>query len=208
MDWNFLLAKGRGRITRKPFWIATLAIYGLSIAIIFVSYYTAIHYRTLTAQEFGTIVNCLISVQFFLMCPVIIKRLHDRNRSGWWVLLVWVAPQAYLLFALQQVRALGATYTGLETAATLAVIVIACWAVIELMFRRGTPGPNRFGVNPLPFRLRAAKPVITDAPPQRPGLTFAEPYLERLQKPGRRMSALHPVIPQLAPGFAPAKWSL
>lgn len=208
MDWNFLLAKGRGRIARKPFWIATLAIYGLSIAVIWVSYYTAIHYRTLTAAEFGTIVNCLVSVQFFLMCPVIVKRLHDRDRSGWWLIVVWVMPQAYLLFALQPVRALSATYAGLETASMLAVIVIACWTVIELLFGRGTPGPNRFGVNPLPFRLQAATPMSPDAPPQRAAQNFAEPYLARLERPENRLSAFHPAIPQLVPGFAPAKWSL
>ena len=44
-----------------------------------------------------------------------IKRFHDRNKSGWW-LLIGLIP-----------------------------IIGAIWLLIELGFLTGTPGPNRFG---------------------------------------------------------------
>jgi|SRR5882724_5317860 len=48
-----------------------------------------------------------------------IKRWHDRNKSGWWILINLVP------------------YLG------------QVWAFIELGFFRGTKGPNRFGPDPL-----------------------------------------------------------
>ena len=44
-----------------------------------------------------------------------IKRFHDRDKSGWWVLI------------------------------GLIPIIGAIWLLIELGFLKGTPGPNRFG---------------------------------------------------------------
>lgn len=46
---------------------------------------------------------------------VYIKRWHDRDKSGWWMLIM------------------------------LLPIIDAIWALIELGFLPGTPGPNRFG---------------------------------------------------------------
>ena len=46
---------------------------------------------------------------------VYIKRFHDRDKSGWWVLV------------------------------TLIPIIGAIWILVELGFLKGTPGPNRFG---------------------------------------------------------------
>lgn len=47
-----------------------------------------------------------------------IKRFHDRNKSGWWIFLHFIP-------------AIG-----------------GIWALIELGFLKGTPGPNRFGADP------------------------------------------------------------
>jgi uncharacterized membrane protein YhaH (DUF805 family) len=47
-----------------------------------------------------------------------IKRLHDRNRSGWFLFIVLIP------------------------------IIGVLWLLIELLFLDGTPGPNRFGPSP------------------------------------------------------------
>ena len=49
---------------------------------------------------------------------VYIKRFHDRDKSGWWMLIVLIP------------------------------IVGAIWLLVELGFLPGTPGPNRFGPPP------------------------------------------------------------
>ena len=50
---------------------------------------------------------------------ITIKRWHDRDKSGWW------------------------------TAINLIPIVGLVWTLVECGFLRGTPGPNRFGGDPL-----------------------------------------------------------
>src|SRR5680860_792339 len=44
-----------------------------------------------------------------------IKRWHDRDKSGWWMLIVLVPIIGWI------------------------------WFIVELGFLKGTPGPNRFG---------------------------------------------------------------
>lgn len=53
---------------------------------------------------------------------LLVKRLHDRNRSGWFA--------ATLLIP-------------------IANIVFAIWILVEVWFLRGTVGPNRFGDDPV-----------------------------------------------------------
>jgi len=50
-----------------------------------------------------------------------VKRCHDRNKSGWWLVLMWLA-----------------SFT----------IIGALWPLIELGFLDGTQGPNKFGPSP------------------------------------------------------------
>jgi len=48
-----------------------------------------------------------------------IKRCHDRDQSGWWVLLLLIPVIGFI------------------------------WAIINLGILEGTRGPNRFGPDPL-----------------------------------------------------------
>ena len=68
----------------------------------------------------------IFTAYILLMWPLIvvgvvvqIRRWHDRNKSGWWILL------------------------------NLIPFLGSAWALIELGFIRGTKGPNRFGPDPL-----------------------------------------------------------
>jgi uncharacterized membrane protein YhaH (DUF805 family) len=61
-------------------------------------------------------------VNLLLLWPAVavsVKRWHDRNRSGWWILI------------------------------NLLPIIGWAWALIENGLLRGTAGPNRFGADPL-----------------------------------------------------------
>lgn len=83
----------------------------------------------LLASILAAIVNSLIGLGIFeslvtlaLLIPsiaVAIRRLHDLDRSGWWLLIA---------------------FTG------IGMIVLLVWDCIK-----GTPGPNRFGPDPLPL---------------------------------------------------------
>ena len=76
-----------------------------------------------------------------------IKRLHDRNKSGWWVLLFYGAPTA--LSAVAALLESGAETSLAVLLFQLVNLVILVWALIELGCLRGTIGQNRYGPDPL-----------------------------------------------------------
>jgi uncharacterized membrane protein YhaH (DUF805 family) len=71
-----------------------------------------------------------------------VKRLHDRDKSGWWIVLFYVVPQ-FLAGGGNQSEGGTAGILGLISA------VLSIWGLVELGFLRGTRGPNRFGPDPL-----------------------------------------------------------
>ena len=72
-----------------------------------------------------------------------IKRLHDRDKSGWWILLFYLAPSLLGSIANANEHPLAGFVLGVGS------FVISIWALVELGFLRGTVGPNRYGPDPL-----------------------------------------------------------
>ena len=81
------------------------------------------------------------------------KRLHDRNRSGWWAVAVVVVNRlSYLYYGLFFGLYFGVDILGVQelllVMGAVALSVLQTWIVIELFFVIGTDGPNRFGPDP------------------------------------------------------------
>ena|SRR6478672_4629238 len=76
---------------------------------------------------------------------VSVRRLHDIDRTGWWILIFYVAA-IVLIFA-----ALGAAFTGSPGTALVLLLAIGALSVWLLVWfvTKGTTGPNRFGPDPL-----------------------------------------------------------
>jgi uncharacterized membrane protein YhaH (DUF805 family) len=72
-----------------------------------------------------------------------IKRLHDRDKSGWWILLFYLAPSVLGSIANTSEQAVVSFVLG------LASFGISIWGLVELGFLRGTVGPNPYGPDPL-----------------------------------------------------------
>jgi uncharacterized membrane protein YhaH (DUF805 family) len=72
-----------------------------------------------------------------------VRRLHDRNRSGWWALAFYGTPVV--------IAAIGARsgHPNLLGLFSLVCVVLQIWGLIWLGILRGTVGPNRFGLDPL-----------------------------------------------------------
>lgn len=84
-----------------------------------------------------------VLVSLALLIPAIavsMRRLHDSNRSGWWLWLFW-GP--YLLSLVT---------AGAESDALAGIIGLALIAgsivLLVFYFLDGTPGPNRYGEDP------------------------------------------------------------
>jgi uncharacterized membrane protein YhaH (DUF805 family) len=69
-----------------------------------------------------------------------IGRLHDRDISGWWILLYYGAPFLIAVGLVIVQPAMDAIGAG-----EVIILYFMIWTLIALGFRRGTPGPNRFG---------------------------------------------------------------
>src|SRR3977135_3617917 len=74
-----------------------------------------------------------------------IKRLHDRDKSGWWLLIFYLLPAVFDGIGRSGVPAL-----------SLVAFAISIWGFVELGCLRGTDGPNTYGPDPLEAGAEAA----------------------------------------------------
>jgi uncharacterized membrane protein YhaH (DUF805 family) len=87
-------------------------------------------------------VGSLIFVWVYLATSV--KRLHDRDKTGWWMVPYFVIPGLYAQFQ----NRLPDSYLIFPLA--LAVCFMMIWGFIDMYCLRGTRWTNQFGPNPLP----------------------------------------------------------
>jgi len=101
------------------------------------------------------VIVLLVVLYVVSLFAVYTKRLHDRNKGAWWLILFLVIPWGVGVLnptALPAVVDLGEKFgplgVGWDVAQAIGGI-LGLWAFIELFFFRGTAGENRFGPDPL-----------------------------------------------------------
>jgi len=74
---------------------------------------------------------------------IAIRRLHDRGKSGWWVLVFIFVPGL--------LQGIGSRLGDPLPMMILSVagLAVSIWALVELGFLRGTQGDNAYGPDPL-----------------------------------------------------------
>ena len=134
----------QGRANRKRFWLTTLSLFGLFLVS------SLIVMGVTAASPFLS----LIVVPFwlaFLVASVAngARRLHDRNKSAWWLLLFSGLPT--LLAIPYELAKYGPPDDFQLAAAALAALGLpfSIWGFIVVGCLKGTTGPNRFGDDPL-----------------------------------------------------------
>ena len=116
MDFKQFYLSAQGRVNRKQWWLKLiLPVFVISIILAFVDMSTGHFDPQNGIGLFSSIFALLILIPAIL---VYVKRFHDRDKSGWWILIALIP------------------------------IIGAIWMLIELGFLAGTPGPNRFGLPP------------------------------------------------------------
>jgi uncharacterized membrane protein YhaH (DUF805 family) len=168
MDYKWFLFRFEGRINRAKYWLAVLIILCWMMFVLMllaaVGYFLGIGGRRLAidiigisasfqfgddipsskAGLFPQIVTFPMTLVFaWNYVAASIKRLHDRNRSGWWMLPFVAAPGLYSQCEHRLDDSYAAALVG------LAVFIVFIWGYVEMCFLRGTSGPNRFGPDPL-----------------------------------------------------------
>jgi uncharacterized membrane protein YhaH (DUF805 family) len=150
MDFTTLLFSFQGRINRGKYWLAVL-IYMVVWTVFIAGSLSWLGGKSIdNLLSFAGAALLIWLIGFILLIlgawsglAVGVKRLHDRDKSGWWILLFWLGPGI-----------LGGWQTATPDLGggfilSLAATAIAIWAFIELGCLRGTPGPNQYGPDPL-----------------------------------------------------------
>jgi uncharacterized membrane protein YhaH (DUF805 family) len=162
MSLTQLLFSFKGRINRKPWWLASLGagftasvLTALLEAAARTSGETIINPVTHTFEPTGILglaISVVGLVNAWIAFALSVKRLHDRDRTGWWLvwqLLIIVVAVILIIVAIAVPKEQGALWYALAGAAGLVAFAISVWLFVELGFLRGMQGPSPFGPDPL-----------------------------------------------------------
>jgi uncharacterized membrane protein YhaH (DUF805 family) len=91
-----------------------------------------------------------------------VKRLHDRDRSGWWAVAIFIVNRlTYVFYGLFFGLYFGVDISIAEelllVMLAVALSLLQTWVIIEMFFLIGSDGPNRFG--PDPTRTAPSSPI-------------------------------------------------
>ena len=120
-----LLFSFQGRINRAKFWLVHVVMWVVVLVVFGAILGSAAMSSDPQAalQSVGVVGGLILLVVYILALwiglAVAAKRWHDRNKSAWWILIVFVPAVGGL------------------------------WYLIECGFLKGTMGPNKFGSDPL-----------------------------------------------------------
>jgi uncharacterized membrane protein YhaH (DUF805 family) len=109
-----ILFSFKGRIGRKTYWLSLLGT--MLIYAVFVGIFTAMTGGKAEPSGIIMVFFALLYIPLIWICLAIpIKRWHDRNKSGWWILIGFVP------------------------------IIGAIWSFVENGCLSGDEGPNNYG---------------------------------------------------------------
>jgi uncharacterized membrane protein YhaH (DUF805 family) len=139
MDWAYLLDSFDGRISRKPFWIA-FGIVGIANLLV---YFIA---EAIDGDRLSAIFDLVFTYPQFAIAA---KRGQDRNLPPWLVGVVFALSVVLDLLVVLNLAGSEDEPSVVAVVLSVAMMVLGVALLIELGFRRGTVGRNRYGPDPL-----------------------------------------------------------
>ncbi len=159
MDGRFLFLSVDGRISRKPYWLGVLGVVVASLALQATAATLGLYAFRYGAAERVQVQSVNLVIALLLAYPsaaIIVKRLHDRDRTGWWVALIYGPTPAAPLLDLVGIAGTFDKSSPISIALILVNFVFGVWFFVELGFLKGTQGPNLYGPDPLGARMADA----------------------------------------------------
>ena len=128
----------QGRARRQEFWYYILAYVVVYVVLGIVQSVMGTHALT-----------GLLSLALFLpTLGISVRRLHDTDRTGWWVLLAAI-PSALLMLLAGMALVTGAYTMMFLTATVLPILALAAAALLIYWYAQpGTAGQNQYGPDP------------------------------------------------------------
>ncbi|WP_066664570.1 DUF805 domain-containing protein [Sphingomonas sp. CCH9-H8] len=165
MEWMILPLKRyfdfSGRSRRKEYWMYTLFLVIVSIVLAILDNALGLDGSATAdpADPFGAASGGLLGNIFALgtLIPslaVSVRRLHDLDRSGWWILLpmgpILVGAVLLGVGMVQSLGGMGGGTSSLMVVGGIALFAGFICSIVLLVWycTAGTAGPNRFGEDP------------------------------------------------------------
>lgn len=142
MSMTQLLFSFQGRLNRKPYWMTIIAITVIILLLLLIALAMVREHRFEFAGVTVAILIILYIPLVWIGLAIGAKRLHDRDKSAWWLVVFYAIP-GILSTAADRTGGLGLVILHLISFA------ITVWAFVELGCLRGTIGPNRYGPDPV-----------------------------------------------------------
>lgn len=165
MNWMFLplkrYAEFSGRSRRMEYWMFQLFMFLVYIAMLVLMMIvgggammtggdpSAVMAAGGAALIIGGLYMLFALAMFIPSLAVSVRRLHDTNRSGWWIL----APlSGYLIMVIGGVMAAGNPDNpgigGILAMIGMIAVIGLGLTLLVFMFLEGTRGPNQYGADP------------------------------------------------------------
>jgi uncharacterized membrane protein YhaH (DUF805 family) len=122
-------------------------------------------------HTFLLLAGALYLLMLYIAAAVMTKRLHDRNKSAWWLLVFMVLPVIFGIPRYIEMFGMLSHFSEFIKAAQqhpgqppfvespLAILgggaslIVSLWAFVELFCLPGTAGDNQYGPDPLAPRI-------------------------------------------------------
>jgi uncharacterized membrane protein YhaH (DUF805 family) len=153
MDLSYLFTSFDGRINRKPYWLGTLLMIAVSLALVLLLGLTV----GIQGRSFLILMFVVQLVLLYPSAALMVKRLHDRNRPAWFAALL-LGP--LVLQGITNIIGITGDPLGqglLDYLFSAWIVIVGIWFFIELGCLRGTAGDNQYGPDPLAGQIALAR---------------------------------------------------
>jgi uncharacterized membrane protein YhaH (DUF805 family) len=162
MDLGWFLFGFDGRINRAKYWLS-LVIFLIGGACFMMLFFGDIQKFFIFENHLNDEIRLSSFIPFFVIgvpmlvvgawifAATVIKRLHDRNMSGLWIVPFFIAP-GFLERAADRL-----SDPNLIFVIGLMALGLTLWGFVETYCLKGTAGTNRFGPDPLSPQKRIGR---------------------------------------------------
>jgi uncharacterized membrane protein YhaH (DUF805 family) len=134
-----------GRARRKEFWyfvlFNTIAVLILSIVDILIGTYDPVEGRGIL----GSIYTLAVMIPYI---AVTVRRLHDTDRSGWWLLFPFGLILLFIVMIVVGYTPDRSKDLGVLWGALMFIVISSHIAILIFLLQDGSAGSNRFGPDP------------------------------------------------------------
>jgi uncharacterized membrane protein YhaH (DUF805 family) len=142
-DFFEFLFSASGRINRAKYWRSVLIYIGAGMMTAVILFTAA----GIAAPLFITMVVIVLIPWLLWGFSFTTRRLHDRDKSAWWLVVFYLGPGVLGKFA-GSAWFSGAAGLVPNYVMTLASFMLTIWGFVEIGCLRGTAGSNTYGRDP------------------------------------------------------------